>query len=153
VPQVVNTSSFRVQDLKFADFDGNGSTDVFGVVANAWRVSYGATSQWTFLRSKLTNTVGGLVVGDFDGDGRADVATSTAFISQQRLQYIWAVSHDGIGNWKNSSIQDIPITGAPAVGRFLSSPAADVLTWSTRNLYDVPGAVGAAVSYSRQDMR
>ena len=47
--------------------------------SNVWQVSYGATSVWTPLAASLTNSIDGLMVADFDGDGHADVAKVTDF--------------------------------------------------------------------------
>lgn len=77
----VNTSSFRRKDLRFGDFDGDGNTDVFGVVSNGsintWSYSKSATGSWAdgFLQDAL-DTIDNLVVADFNGDGTADVGES-----------------------------------------------------------------------------
>ena len=65
----------KSDDLRFGDFNADKRTDVFGVVSNAWRVSYSAVSSWEFLRSKLSDTVDTLHIADFDGNGTDDVAT------------------------------------------------------------------------------
>jgi hypothetical protein len=36
--EVLNTSSYRVPDLRFGDFNGDGKTDVFGIEASHWSV-------------------------------------------------------------------------------------------------------------------
>lgn len=50
-----------------------GKTDAFSVVSGNWMVSYGATLLWTYLRSRLTDSVTNLIVADFDGDRRATI--------------------------------------------------------------------------------
>jgi hypothetical protein len=45
--QVAQTSSDRVQDLRFGDFDGDRKTEVFGVVSGKWQFSKSATGAWT----------------------------------------------------------------------------------------------------------
>jgi len=67
-------ATHRVSDLRFGDFNGDGKTDVFGVVGNDWMVVYGGSQYWTRLRSRQTDSVANLTVADFDGDGHADVA-------------------------------------------------------------------------------
>ena len=71
-------SSFLKPDLAFGVFDNNGKTEVAGVVDNQWMfVPSQGPHQWTPLRSKLTNTMGGLIAADFDGDGITDLALLT----------------------------------------------------------------------------
>ena len=41
---------------------------------------YGGTHFWSPLRARLTNSIAGLMVADFNGDGRADVATSSSVL-------------------------------------------------------------------------
>lgn len=68
-------SSYRVSQIKLADFDGNGTTDVFANNASSkksWDISYGASSRWTKINSSSYKTHQ-IKLGDFNGDGRADV--------------------------------------------------------------------------------
>ena len=57
----------------FVDLNNDGKTDVLSVVSGAWQVSYGAQSRWTGLRARLTDSVAGLVIADFTGDGQNDI--------------------------------------------------------------------------------
>jgi hypothetical protein len=146
------TSSFRVNELRFGDFDGDGRTDVLGVVNNAWRVSYAATSSWSFLRSKLTDTVDRLLIADFDGNSHADVATvSVQALNDATSLYRWRISIDGVGNW----IDLTPTTKfvPAAIGRFVADdPRAGVLVWRGYTLWRA--TLGESLSrQSRQDMR
>ena len=148
----VNTSSYRVRQLRFGDFDGSGTTDVFGVVSGAWRVSYSAVSAWTFLRSRLSDTVNSLHVADFDGNGTADVATLDILPVFNLLRYRWRVSRDGIGGWGALT----PPTFLPpaAIGAFVADdPRAGLLQWNDnafwRALYGAP----TTTRHSRQNMR
>jgi hypothetical protein len=121
---VVNSSSFQRKDLLFGDFDGDGKTDVFGVVfdtqhnVNSWSYSRSATGAWAdgYLRPALTNTVAGLVVGDFAGTGRGvSVAMSCdSFLTPG----CWQVSAGGIQNWHPYTLGSGPVVLA-AVGHFL----------------------------------
>ena len=97
--QEVQTSSFHRSDLRFGDFNGDGRTDVFGISNTDWEVSYapssgqGLFSSWRPLRARLTNTVAGLVVADFNGDGHADVATDCDGSK------CWRISYRGFEDW------------------------------------------------------
>jgi hypothetical protein len=142
------TSRFRAGSLRFGDFDGDGRTDVFGVVSGEWRVSYGATSQWTFLRRRLTNSVARLVVADFDGNGRDDVATVDVVFPRLR----WKFSADGVSGWTTLTTTRL----APAaIGRFLEADSrAGILLWDENVLWRAMfGEVGAPPRHSRQHMR
>ena len=93
------TSSFRVPDLRFGDFNHDGKTDVFGIVSGAWQVSYGARTNWTRLRARLTDSVAGLMVADFNGDGKPDVALRVQWIIKSILR----------GNWRLDDIQHVAL--------------------------------------------
>ena len=140
--KLLDTSSFRVVDLCFGDFNGDGKTDVFGVANGVWSVTYAGTVNWSLLRPRLTDSVAGLIVVDFNGNGRADIATA----------YGVKVSYDGRGNWT-----DLPARPGmfAAVGRFDANPGADILFfWTNGNYLGIQSSgLGAAIRHSNQDMR
>jgi hypothetical protein len=144
------SSRYRVISLRFGDFDANGRTDVFSVVDGYWKVSYGGITAWDPLREKLTDSVAGLVVADFDGDRRADVATSTRLSS---TAFDWKVSDNGAGGWTTLRIATVPLFSAAAVGRFDGDASADVLLWHNNFLEITAGGAGTRVRHSRDDMR
>jgi hypothetical protein len=74
-------SNSRVSDLAFGDLNGDGKTDVLGVVGNSWMAVYGGASTWSFLRPKLTDSAKGLIIADFDRDGKGDVARGRTAIN------------------------------------------------------------------------
>jgi FG-GAP-like repeat len=143
-------SNFRVADLRFGDFNADGKTEVFGVVSGYWQVSYGGASDWQPLRPKLSDSVTNLTVADFNGDGRADVATSTGSVL---TGWIWKVSYSGAGNWTSLRASGAPLASAAAIGRFNSGEGADVLLWHDNYLDIAPSGAGNSSRYSRQDMR
>ena len=140
----------RVSDLRFGDFNNDGKTDVFGVVGDQWMVVFGGTQFWAPLRPKLTNSVEGLTVADFNGDGRADVGASGRWIIGG---YIWKVSFSGTDNWVTLRTSSVALASAAAVGRFDGDTSADVLLWNDNHLDRVAGGAGTALRHSREDMR
>jgi len=148
--KLFDTSSFRISDLRFGDFNKDSKTDVFGSVGGQWMVTYGGTVGWSPLRAKLTDSVAGLIVADFNGDGRADIAqTNCSFFGGCE----WQVSYSGTGNWTTLRTDSPPLASAAATGRFDGNASADVLLWNGNSLDLVPGGSGTAVLQSRQDMR
>ncbi len=163
----VQTSSHRVKDLRFGDFDGNGTTDVFSVVSDGvslrWMVSYsrksvqGLFSSWTLLRSKLTDTVDGLIVADFGGSGKADVATNCGADAPG----CWRISYGGLQDWRYYTLGTFGPYVA-GVGHFLGQVEADLLSWDnlpfgplvfTTEFSISMGGISPLTRYSTQDMR
>jgi len=158
------TSSFRVKDLRFGDFDGDGHTDVFSVGNTGWQVSYSPGSlpfsEWKPLPVSLTNTVTGLVVADFDGDGRADIALPSSNldsnISGSFPNFIlsitgwgWNFSHDGVQSWTSHQITptdscaltfgQTQLSGSGlmvGIGQFDGTSGADILIWGSSSEQD-----------------
>ena len=149
--KLFDTSSFRVPDLRFGDFNKDGRTDVFGVANGAWSVTYSGTVNWSRLNSRLTDSVAGLVVADFDGDGHADIAMSTS--PRRGVPGMWWVSWGGASEWRPLHVSNTPLTAAAAVGSFDESAGADVLLWSDNFLEIVSNGFGNAHRQSNQDMR
>jgi hypothetical protein len=64
--------SIPLSQLVFADFDGDGITDIARSANGQWLVSWGGTSAWQVL-NKSDQDLRSLVIGDFNGDHKADV--------------------------------------------------------------------------------
>jgi hypothetical protein len=134
----VNTSGFRVANLRFGDFNKNGKTDVFGIVSGWWQFSDGATTAWTQLQPKLTDSVDKLVVGDFDGDNYDDIA-----INEPLGLADWKYSPAGVGTW----LQLLGGNNVAGIGRFLGGAQSYLASWSENAFWIGPDRL------SRQTMR
>jgi hypothetical protein len=115
----------RMSDLRFGDFNGDGKTDAFAVIDGRWMVRYAGDPRWQWLPASLTTSIDRLVVADFNGNGRADVATSS-FLGD----WSWKVSIDGASDWVTLRASDVPLSNMPAIGFFDDTPGADVLDWA-----------------------
>ena len=49
---------------------------MFSLADGQWSVSYGGATRWQRLNEALSSDLAALVFGDFDGDGRTDIARS-----------------------------------------------------------------------------
>jgi hypothetical protein len=66
--------SSSLATLAFADFNGDRKTDVARSSNGNWQVSWGGATGWQTLQLRRPEPLSvGMLVGDFDGDGRADV--------------------------------------------------------------------------------
>ena len=139
-------SHYHTKDLRFADFTKAGRTEVLRVDgSHHWSIVTNVGAAWQQFADARVGSVAGLVAGDFDGDGFADLARlagNRREITSPALGPGW-VFH---GNATNS------IDGLP-LGHFDSDMKLDVAFMSNRHFYYLPGAKGAqGTILSRQDM-
>jgi hypothetical protein len=64
--------AIQLSQLVFADFDGDGITDIARSANGKWLVSWGGKSAWEVLNTS-DQDLRSLVIGDFNGDHKADV--------------------------------------------------------------------------------
>jgi VCBS repeat protein len=64
--------AIQLSQLVFADFDGDGITDIARSANGKWLVSWGGKSAWQVL-NRSDQDLRSLVIGDFNGDHKADV--------------------------------------------------------------------------------
>lgn len=87
------SSSVPISDMGFADFDGNGTTDLFAQWSGHWWVfPFNGSTVWHQLNTSSYGP-GSVGFADFDGNGKADVIRTTGTT--------WEVSHDGTGGWSS----------------------------------------------------
>ena len=81
--------------LRFADFTGDGVTDVLAVQGGRWSISEGATGSWQTLNSKLSNDLDSVALADLDKDRREDVVRFEKSGATRRLRF----AAGGRSNW------------------------------------------------------
>jgi hypothetical protein len=86
-----------------------------------------------------------LVVGDFNGDGFADIATNVSLW--------WAFTTPAHGAvWSSLRPDFNPIAGHP-IGDFNGDHSSDVLLWNSLHFSFAPSGRSPVQPLSRQDMR
>lgn len=91
--------SYRLADIAFGDFNGNGTTDVFRATGSRWQYKEGGKGSWLHLYNS-SFTLDKIGFGDFNGNGTTDVFYAGG--------NGWYMKDGGSGNWQvlNSSGQE-----------------------------------------------
>lgn len=95
----------------------------------------------------MTNTVDGLSVADFNGDGFADVAA----VCDANSAGCWRTSYGGFQDWHYATLGTIGPYVAGA-GHFLGQAEADLLSWNDHDLWISVGGISPLTRHSSQDM-
>jgi hypothetical protein len=152
------SSRLPLDELRFADVNGDGVTDVLSVQGGRWAYSDGGASTWKQLNAYLGDDLVDVYFADLDGNGIDDIIRlthSTAGRGPTRHTYTWQVSTDGRGKWKPlksySQVTSSPGSGPKLIalaGRFGQVPGGAVLFVDQEgvgNFYGPPeGAAGAS---------
>ncbi|HEX8793095.1 MAG TPA: FG-GAP-like repeat-containing protein [Polyangiaceae bacterium] len=154
----VGGSSHVAADLRFGDLDGNGITDVFTIDGGRWAYSSGARAPWNHLSGPCTGSMSGVVLGDFDGDGTADVGQQFVGVDGQVGVVAFDVSSHGTGAFTTLQLLTTPVV---LTGRFdPSAPSASaavpslLLWWGFDGLhFVVADGPAPGQTWSRQEMR
>jgi VCBS repeat protein len=130
----VRTSTVKAADLRVGNFDRQDLNDeIFVIEGSHWSIWNYGSSALQLLPVTLTTSIDGLVVGDFDGDRRSDIAQTSGSK--------WRFSPDGSSAWvtlRDSSTQPqySDITQA-LLGRFSADLKTDAVRYQ-RDLADFP---------------
>lgn len=135
------SSSFPLSKLRFADFTGDGVTDVLAVESGRWAISEGARTSWRRLNRHLSDDVRTLFFADLDLDNIDDIIK----LEVKRIPYgfgwvqetsTWYLSDDGRTPWRELKkykisyfIGDSLVAGRVVgfAGRFGAAPGGGVL--------------------------
>ncbi len=116
------SSGYQPKDVKIADFNGDGKTDVFSTSAGYWQIAYAGnfSAGWQRVNYSPDYTIRNLKFGDFDGDGKTD-----AFKTKGRVGKDWSISRGATTRWVKigSSSNDI---SELRIGKFSNNPTTDV---------------------------
>jgi hypothetical protein len=139
------TSHVHTRDLRLGDFTHEGHTEVLRISAShEWQLVRHVGATWESLGSSRDAVLSELVVGDFDGDGFADVAR----LHTDR----WEMTSPARGpGWVHLLSTGKQILGRP-LGRFDANGTSDVIVWNGPQFYHSRGAKDPPVKLSRQDM-
>ena len=139
------TSHVHTRDLRLGDFTHEGHTEVLRISAShEWQLARHVGATWESLGSSRDAVLSELVVGDFDGDGFADVAR----LHTDR----WEMTSPARGpGWVHLLSTGKQILGRP-LGRFDANGTSDVIVWNGPQFYHSRGAKDPPVKLSRQDM-
>ncbi len=165
VLRAAGSSSPALKDLRFADFTGDGLTDVLAVVNGHWQISEGGTSEFAHWNDRLSDPMGALYFADLDTGRQRDVlkvdrrwmskvagrASPTWTLTQQ-----WYVSRSGRGEWIAMGTPYVwtypasatrPRTPPTFAGNFGAAPGGGVLLVDSKRIgyFRAPGeaAVGS----------
>jgi hypothetical protein len=138
----LNYSKLGIKDIRFGHFNPKNpkETDIFAIVNGEWSVSYGGTSKWRKLNDKISDSLNGLVFGDFNGDGITDIAYGAGSPPPQSnaplnpTPITWYVSWGGaspwqvLNSWTAPANEYVPALSDMLIGRFGGAKHDDVIT-------------------------
>lgn len=145
------SSSFPLAALRFGEFDAKRGTDVVAVLRDQWAVSSGAAAPWIRLNDRLRGSFAGVVVADFDGDSRSDLAFDDG-------RQTWTFSSGGSGPLRTLRVGDgqtpMKPLGLLLLGHFDGDRSAEVVSFWTDSLVIWRGGMrGHFARHSRAPMR
>ena len=82
--------TYRLSEVAFGDFNGNGTTDVFRATGNRWEYKEAGKGSWNYLTNSLFS-LDNIALGDFNGNGTTDVFYTAGSG--------WFYKEGGTSNW------------------------------------------------------
>jgi hypothetical protein len=155
-------SGKRVGDVRIADLNCDGASDVLGEVDGKPNISSRGTGAWTRINDDLHTDLDALVFGDFDGNGCMDIARSVMIFPPPPGSgapppspvHNWQWSRNGQGPWTSLRAAAPGPLAAHRVGDFTGDGRADALHYGTaRKFFLSSGASAGFVAHSRNPMR
>ena len=144
--QLLDTSGYGRSQLLLGDFMHDGRTRLLRISGGHW-LAAGLGEHWTSIGNAPTASVAGMVVGDFDGNGFADVARTTGNPA------IWQFATPATGTGWTALRFDNSAIAAHPIGRFDANRSSDVLLWNALHFSYASAGRNPVQPLSRQDMR
>jgi hypothetical protein len=153
--KLLGASVYRTPQLRFGDFQHTGRIEAIRIHGGRWLVA-GVDHGWQDIGAAPDglNSVTGLVVADFAGQGHAELAGSIANANSGNHvnPWIWLFTVPGEGtNWTTLRPAPQPISLFP-IGRFDNNRTSDVLLWSGLDFVYASAGHDPLLPLSRQEM-
>ncbi|WP_025666930.1 FG-GAP repeat domain-containing protein [Aquimarina megaterium] len=110
-------SGYQPNNLKIADFNGDGKTDIFSTTGNDWQIAYSPIVGWEKVNYSPSYNLTNLKFGDFDGDGKTDTFKSNGTN--------WSISKGAKTTWIEIGSSDYDLSQL-LTGNFNSNITTDV---------------------------
>ncbi|WP_109435978.1 VCBS repeat-containing protein [Aquimarina sp. AU119] len=95
-------SGYQPSNVKIADFNGDGKTDIFSTSGHNWQIAYSPITGWEQVNYSPSYNLTNLKFGDFDGDGKTDTFKTNGTD--------WSISKGATTNWNKIGSSDYNIT-------------------------------------------
>jgi hypothetical protein len=144
-----------VSNLRFGHFTDKSKMQILRLRNHRWEVTEWGMTSWTDIGEAPTDSVAGLVVGDFNGDGFTDLARSVPLPpfplppAGSLIQYEWQYTSPGrASSWSGFGTYS---DGMAAIGRFDGGAVTGLALWMNNKFFYTRG--GTLQPLSRQPMR
>lgn len=124
----LGSSSYYPKDIKIADFNGDGKTDIFSTSRGNWQITFADKFQegWQIVNYSPSYNLNNLKFGDFDGDGKTDTFKSSSLV--------WSISKGATTSWIDIGISEYDLNDLQ-IGEFNSNVTTDVFVSNEINWF------------------